>query len=504
MNSNLGAGLTFADGEERLRVYLLGSVARFRRRIRFAKTVHALPWSVGLVPLGLLAGQVLGAATGSPSIERGLALAGFVAAAIVVAARLARAPSPASAALEVDRRLGLKERLSTAIEVLAKPPQSRLAPFQLADAARHAAVVRTDEAHPLRPSATGLIFTAVAGLLFAIWSFLPADSGPRALLAGVAAAATEANAAGEGQALLPSEAGALEAGLIDPMAAANVERLRQALEQLQNAANREAIAKGESLGQIGDALRRSPTSRDLARNLTAGDFEAAAEELKNLGERLSKMNETERAELAKDMATAAELTKDFPELSGKFQEAADALNEFRNRSAAQALSELAGQIQEAGAAMATEEALQGRISAMEKALREAEATAGLPGPETGEAGAPGEESGGTGDSPSGDGQGLGLRSSAHGTEVAAEAGDGVETRLDAAGNVEIVNVNPNAQAPTEKFERPVLQLGSDIDTSLDPSAGDLGFVRSRPDTPALVPLDVAPFVSGYFSPPEVK
>ena len=51
---------------------------------------------------------------------------------------------------------------------------------------------------------------------------------------------------------------------------------------------------------------------------------------------------------------------------------------------------------------------------------------------------------------------------------------GLETRLDAAGNLEIVEIEANEQAPSEDFERPTLQLGRDVDVKPKPIGRQTG------------------------------
>ncbi len=95
-----------------------------------------------------------------------------------------------------------------------------------------------------------------------------------------------------------------------------------------------------------------------------------------------------------------------------------------------------------------------------------------------------------------------MTSDARGSELGDIEDLGRETRLDALGNLEIVELEANQDAPTESFERPQLQLGRDVDVSLNPSAGELGAVRTRRDSNNQIPLDVAAAVSRYFSPSE--
>src|SRR5439155_1146539 len=85
---------------------------------------------------------------------------------------LTRKVSPMVAAQIADERSGLKERLSTAVELSSRPQRSAVAEAQIADAAAHAGSVRATEVLPWRAPAQLRWLAAAAALLLAV-IFLP-------------------------------------------------------------------------------------------------------------------------------------------------------------------------------------------------------------------------------------------------------------------------------------------------------------------------------------------
>ena len=76
---------------------------------------------------------------------------------------------------------------------------------------------------------------------------------------------------------------------------------------------------------------------------------------------------------------------------------------------------------------------------------------------------------------------------------------GLEERLDAAGNLEIVRIEASEDAPAGDFAPPLTQLSGDPESSLEPSAGDYGYVRSLPAIGAQPSIDAGGIVTDYFS-----
>lgn len=484
---------------------LLGAISRFRRRIQTVNAASSVPRAVAAVCFAALIGQLLGLRLGSEAASGAVIGLGGLAALALLAGGLLVRPSRLRAALEFDSRLGLKERLSTAIELVHRPDRFALAQFQVADAARHAAGIDPRKAYPFRFSRLDTGLAVMAALLLVAWNFLPRESGIGAAIGALVAGGSDGEAVSP--AAPPDALGApqgAESGPISRAERLQTDRLRQSLEQLRDASNPEAREQQQRLGAVGEALRRTSVARDAGRKLTGADYAGAAEALRELAQAIERMNSSERQELIAGLRESAELAAGDQMLSTQLKDAAAALENFRNSTAAETLQQIADRIEEDAALLASENAVQQRINELERALREAG------GADADQRGQPGEAEGagseGSGESPGGatdeTGSGAGLTSGVRGSEVETIEEIGVETRLDAEGNLEIVALDPNAEAPTEKFERPVLQLGRDIDVSLNPSAGELGAVRARPDTTTLVPLDVAGVVSGYFSSPE--
>ena len=492
-----------ADGLQKAHNDLLGSVTRFQRRIRIVQTTNLLPRAVATALFAALVGQLVGLRLDSTSIGGAIAVLGAFASITLLVWRLLKAPEPRDAALAFDLRVGLKERVSTAMELVDSPHRFELTSHQITDAAKHASAVRISRAYPFGPSRADLTLAFIVAALLAAWNFLPRDSGIGASITSLfepPAERLEDDVTRLGESEL-DVAPRSTARLTDPT---TFDRLRGALDQLRRSSNPEADALRELLQQTGESLRQTRPARDVGRRLTGQDYEGAAEALRTLSESLDRLNTSERQELIEGLRDASDITSDDPVFSSQFADAADDLENFRDKGAAENMREIAERIQDAGGLLASEESLQQRIADLERALRQALADGGGPSPSEAspDSGGDTQTSGGD-DSDSSDLSGeLGLTSSARGSLMDDLEEMGLETRLDAAGNLEIVEIEANEQAPSEDFERPTLQLGRDVDVSLNPLAGKLGTVRSRRDSSNQVPLDVASVVSRYFSPAE--
>ena len=484
---------------EQARAELLHSVDRFRRRIRTAGTARMIPRAAAVALWAALAGELFGVRFDSTAARSGIIAVGVVIGVALLSHSFMRRPSALSAALEFDLRLGLKERLSTAVELADSPGKFLLLPSQIADAARRAAAIEPSQAYRLPLPRLDMLAALVGALLLAAWHFMPSQAGLRASVTSMLEppiGRTDETFGGELSAdgTIPIEPAT------DQLERSTRDRMRDSLEQLQRISNPEAQALRQRLADAAESLMETRVARDAGRRLSGEDYPGAAEALRELSESLDKLNSAERQELIEGLQDAAAATSEDQLLSSQFSDAARSLENYQDRSAAESIQQIAQRIEEAEAMLESEQVLQSRIEQLQRAL-------GIGGTKP-----TGQESGGQTNQAKGssggedgadeDGQGTGLTSGAQGRELGDLEDMGAETRLDALGNLEVVELEAGQEAPTESFERPQLQLGRKMDVSLNPSAGEMGAVRARRDSNNQIPLDAMPWISRYFSPPE--
>jgi hypothetical protein len=282
--------------------------------------------------------------------------------------------TPLELARYFDHRLGLQERLSTALEIEAGtlPAPAELAERQRADALHAASTADPSAALPLRlPHRDGLLaLLALALLAAAVWLPNPMQSRlaertavRQAIEAQVEAiealreeiAADPALSEADRQALLAaldSTIERLEAGDLTREEA--LAELTAAGEGLRELGGENALAEASALQAVGEGLRESAVTAALGDALQAGDFGAAAailEDLSNeLGEALTREEELALAEQL-DRA-AAELAGSNPALAEQFGRAAEAIRQGDIDAAREALAEAAGTTGQTGTAAA--------------------------------------------------------------------------------------------------------------------------------------------------------
>ncbi len=122
----------------------------FRRRLWLDRlTEHA--WRGALIGVGLGVVAALSMAVSHRGPDYALAVAGIPLAAIVASLTwsLIRRPTLAQAARGADRRLHLREQLSTALELISSADQSPFSRVQIARAAETAERAHSNEPRPL-------------------------------------------------------------------------------------------------------------------------------------------------------------------------------------------------------------------------------------------------------------------------------------------------------------------------------------------------------------------
>ncbi|MYD95153.1 MAG: hypothetical protein F4Y02_16045 [Chloroflexi bacterium] len=295
--------------------------------------------------------------------------------------------------------------------------------------------------------------------------------------------------------------------LADPAVLAQIDQIRAAMAELERQRDPEAAPAALAAEAAGEALRRTAEGRRLGRALDSGDFQAAAGEARELGEQISGMNSTRMDELADGLREASERAEGLDEgLANQLRAAADALEAGRLADARSALSQLAQEIETAGATVQADRGLEAQLDQLARQLAEAESLGGD--------GLPGAEGDSLGDAAAA-AAAAATEGSAEGTTGSEGGGDSVasgqalegtletlapEQRLNVDGQLEIVEIKPTEEG-AEVIERPVLELGPGGSSGFEASAGDRGFAVGRPDVARNVPLDMLPMLDRYFSEP---
>ncbi len=277
--------------------------------------------------------------------------------------------SPLALARRFDQQFGLRERLSTALELAGGvlPVESAvLVAAQRADAARVAGEVDARRGLPLRLRWRDWALVALALGAFATATLIP---NPQETALAEQAEVEEAIAE-QLEALEALREQALQDPLLsDEQRAAVVETLDAAVEtlsqrgvtqqealaaldaaeqELRDLSERAAAERQEALREASAALERAGAG-EIAQALQEGRFAEAGESLSDLAEALQGMSAEEAQSLAGQLDQAADsLENANPELAESLREAAEALRQGDTQSAAEALEQAGEQMAQSG------------------------------------------------------------------------------------------------------------------------------------------------------------
>lgn len=257
---------------------------------------------------------------------------------------ISRRPSALAAAQRLDQVLRLKDGLASALALQpASKQDAAFVAMTQADAARLAPNVQAARATPLRLGRAWPIASAlVAGALAVGWwapagLWLPSPSADRAAKLAEEAPRREAaqKAIAEARQLLETPTDADVTGAASPEELAALDELdrelragsttpgeveRRSATVLEQASRRieresgERSATAEAVREKLAALKQKPAAEDsaLARALKAADPATAAQEARELSDRLAQMSPEERAEVSRELAELAEQLRGEP------------------------------------------------------------------------------------------------------------------------------------------------------------------------------------------------
>ena len=298
----------------------------------------------------------------------------------------------------LDRRLGLAERLTTAVEIaegrLRTPPA--MAAAQRAEMLEAVARVDIRTGLPIRlPRRAPAVLGALA-LMLGLLLWLP--NPQEAVLAQRAAVRA---AVGEQIETLEAQREKVERaeGLTEADREAILRALEEALASLEEdrASPEEAVAalaeaerqlaplQDPGAATVREGLRRatgvladSDLTRDLAEALAQGDYRAAAQALVSYaGSEGEPLTREEELDLARQLAEAAQvLAGADPDLARQLDEAARALERGDIRDAQEAIQRAAQRLAEAGARVQRQEAVEQTLAALQEGREEIAQAAG--------------------------------------------------------------------------------------------------------------------------------
>lgn len=332
------------------------------------------------LPRGLLAGLLVGFVVALLSRQRPLlmreelaflglatALIGASLAGLVVLLR--RRPLVAQA-LFADRQFGLRERMTTAVEIRTGrlTVDDDIATRQLNDALAVAATVDTARQLPVRPRSSDWLPVLALALVFGLVLWLPnpqeaALIEQRAVAEAVAqeTATLETLAAdiAADDTLTPEQATSLTRPIDEALAALDepaisresaVAALSQAEREMQALSQEfDNTALNDALAEAAASLENHEATAGLADALQAGQLSQAAAATAALADGVGDLTDVERAELAEHLAEAADKLRDADaELAATLEQAAEALTEGDTTAAQAALDKTAAQLAERG------------------------------------------------------------------------------------------------------------------------------------------------------------
>ncbi len=306
--------------------------------------------------------------------------------------------TPLSWAQEFDRRLGLKERLSTALEAREGGLNIRndaLRNLQWADTLDRANAINPRRKIPLAVSRRDGLISGVLMLLLLAAIFLPnpqqaalaqrekfqeATKAEAQRIAEVEKAIEESTVLSADQKksaldALDQARRKLENPNVTPeQALAALNDARSRLDALQAESN---PAARQDLREAGQAMTPDELTQRLAQSLAQGDFQKAAEQMRQLSNKNGQaLTEGERQRVANQLdEMARQVQASDTQLANQLREAAQDLREGKAEAAQQQLDKASDSLDKASQAEASEEQLESaEASAAEARQRVAEAS----------------------------------------------------------------------------------------------------------------------------------
>ena len=333
-------------------------VSRARKRLNFEKFLHITSWTVFaglLLAAAIFGGRVLWGASGTD--EMGLFAAGGAGAGLLLGLVITylRRRESLDAALEIDRRFNLKERVSTSLSLPDEELDSEVGQALVADAIRRVERIEVADEFKIK-TGPQIALPLVAALVFACTIFLPtpterkaeAAAKEKALQEQIRKPAEELKKKIEKRKKEVAEKGLTDASELlkkisndlDKVASSDVKK-KDALMKLNDIA-KEISERRKQLGgadsmkkQLQGLKNMKPGPADkMQQAMKKGDFEAAMDAMQDLKDKIADgdMSEEEKQKLADQLKQmkdkmdemAAERESKKQELQQQIQQRRDA------------------------------------------------------------------------------------------------------------------------------------------------------------------------------------
>ncbi|MBV9356300.1 MAG: hypothetical protein JO023_12325, partial [Chloroflexi bacterium] len=398
---------------------LLHRVGQLRWRLAREQALRLLARGLGVGALIVIAVSALVQLSLAP--RQPLLLAIAVSApllALTVAAM--RWPTLETAARTADRRLGLEERLGTAVELAPALRGGHGGPLdglQIRDALHHVQPLPgwrrpRGWVRDLLLALAALAVAAAAAWLTQVGTFSQTfvTAPPAQSEAGSAAdtASTPTAVAQPASAPAPPPPASATAQQ-HPAAGAPASAQRVAQEQAQRAA----------LDRLAEGLQQTSATRGAGQAMARGDYTSAANQLNDLGTQADQLSDAAKQQLAQTLQKTASASSGDRQLAQREQQAAEALQRGDYSGQQQALQQLAAQVQRSGANAPTSDQLQrdqGQLQA-DSGGSQGPSTAANQPDQSGNGGSSGPAS-------AGDGQGQSAGGTSGGNNQAQSGGSG--------------------------------------------------------------------------------
>jgi septal ring factor EnvC (AmiA/AmiB activator) len=308
---------------------------------------------------------------------------------LALLAGMLRRYSPQTVAGRTDRRLSLKERLTTALELQRRGDGGVLAEAQISDAMWHLRQVEPWHTFPPHvPSRDALSLTAAA-VLTAI--LIVAPNAGKAAIEHQAAVSTaiqqeaqklqktateiQQDEAQTGnhtpdQQSIEQILQQLQQQLQQPSLSAEdaLAKLQAAQQQLQANQDPNADSLAEALQALAAQFDNQPLVQKVAQDIRNGDYNAAAQDLSQAGQQAGSLSADQRDQLAQSLraAAAAQAKAGNSQLSDSLGQASDALSNGSAADQAAAFRQAAGNLQNAGQRSQAQQSLSKALSQVQQ------------------------------------------------------------------------------------------------------------------------------------------
>ena len=393
---------------------------------------------------------------------------------LTLAARLLVVPPVREVALAYDRRLQLRERLSTAVvPSLHEDPEIRR--LQQNDAIRVLDAVDESSSFPYALHEHGKIFLVIAAGALGGWLLV--------VVLGWAPGKFALRADADLLAAVPKSGGAQTQTDRRPPVDPRIEQLRYAISELKQQRDSRAVDAAAAFQEASESLRLTSEGRHVGRALASGDFRPAVAAIHDLASQASGLTRASQENLAEGFRQASLKAKPYDsDFAARLEGVADALERGRISDARSAMDNLASEVKVMGVTVETNNQIDGKVRGLERQLAAAIGTSDVSGSLVGSV------------------TGKGTSSSASGGTLVdgdIEALSSKE-RLSVEGRLEVVRIEPVPKGTELKPYR-LNDVGPSNVRQQASYDVDGGVAVGRRDFSRVTPIDFLPTIYRYFS-----